>query len=326
MKNKCCLIIPYFGHFPNYFNIFLKTCGANPDFTWMIFTDDKNAYKYPANVIVNYITFPEFCELASKRMGFEVAIDDFHKICDYKPSYGYIFEEYITNYDFWGYCDVDLIFGNLSQFITDYLLENYDKIFCLGHLSLYRNTKDINRLFKKDLNGESLYKKVFSDNSTWVFDEPFGRGVNHSIYEIFLNQNKKVYDTDLAFNCKIAPANFVKTTFNPKSKTFSDKSYMDSLFIWDNGQLENIRKSHGKLVYEYFPYMHFQARKMAYDTDILDKNYFKILGNGFYKVQNYPVDIGGYVKEKKIIVSLRYMKIMFKWKFNGLKKRLGLVR
>ena len=54
---KCIIILPYFGKFNNYFNLFLKSCEKNPDFSWLIFTDDKSKYNYPENVRVEYMKF-----------------------------------------------------------------------------------------------------------------------------------------------------------------------------------------------------------------------------------------------------------------------------
>ncbi|HFI0095249.1 TPA: DUF6625 family protein [Streptococcus suis] len=37
MKNfNCTFVIPYFGSFPNYFPLFLKSCGYNRDYSWII--------------------------------------------------------------------------------------------------------------------------------------------------------------------------------------------------------------------------------------------------------------------------------------------------
>ena len=72
LKNKCVFIIPYFGKFPNYFNLFLKTCGLNPEFNWIIFTDDKTEYNYPSNVKVYFMNFEELKELVHSKFDFKV--------------------------------------------------------------------------------------------------------------------------------------------------------------------------------------------------------------------------------------------------------------
>lgn len=49
-KRLCVFILPYYGKFPNYFQLFLNSCGSNPEYDWLIFTDDHTAYDYPDNV------------------------------------------------------------------------------------------------------------------------------------------------------------------------------------------------------------------------------------------------------------------------------------
>ena len=84
-----------------------------------------------------------------------------------------------------GHCDVDLLLGNLSTFITDELLDKYDKLFCLGHMVLYKNTHENNRVFMSDYKGKALYKQVYSSPSICWFDEEWKD--DNNINRIFLN-------------------------------------------------------------------------------------------------------------------------------------------
>ncbi|WP_333562533.1 DUF6625 family protein, partial [Lactobacillus amylovorus] len=43
---KGAFIIPYFGHFNNYFQLFLNSCKYNSNYDWIIFTDDRTKYDY----------------------------------------------------------------------------------------------------------------------------------------------------------------------------------------------------------------------------------------------------------------------------------------
>lgn len=36
--NSVCIIIPYFGKLPNYFQLWLESCKNNDSFTWLVFT------------------------------------------------------------------------------------------------------------------------------------------------------------------------------------------------------------------------------------------------------------------------------------------------
>ena len=166
---RVIFIIPYFGILPNYFDLWLKSCEYNPNFNWLIITDDKREFNYPKNVSVIYKSFSEVKIYIEGKFDFKICLERPHKLCDYKPAYGYIFNDLINDYDFWGYCDLDCIFGNLSKYITKEMLEKYDKIFSLGHMTLYRNNKYINSLFMKTINNRLRYREVFSTNWGCVY-------------------------------------------------------------------------------------------------------------------------------------------------------------
>lgn len=325
MINKCCFILPYFGKFPNYFPVFLQTCKTNNDFTWLIFTDDDTVYDYPDNVKVIYISFEDFKDKIQNKFEFKVVINEAHKLCDYKPAYGYIFSEYLKEYEFWGHCDIDIIFGNLKKFITDSLLNQYDKLFCLGHMELYRNSDEINAVFMNEYNGRLLYKEAFTSAATLVFDEPFGNGKNGCINDLFIEAGYRIFEEDLSMNFLIAPANFIRTVY--RDNDFIKEKRMNALYIWDNGDIYRLICGRDKRIYkEDIMYMHFQARKMLIKYNVESDNKFKILGNGFYEIDKIPKRYSEFRHERKTIFSLRYIKTICRWKKNGLKRRIKSLR
>ena len=117
MMIKIAVIIPYFGKFPNYFELFLKSCKMNPTIDWIIFTDSKENYHYPANVRRIETTFEELKSRFQKKFDFKIALDSPYKLCDYKVMTGYLFEDYLEGYDYWGYSDVDMLFGDIRKFL-----------------------------------------------------------------------------------------------------------------------------------------------------------------------------------------------------------------
>jgi len=173
-KKSIALIICYFGKLPWYFNYFVHSCKYNPSVTFFIITDDT-VYSNPSlpdNVKLIYKTLGKISLLASRKLGFEVNITHGYKLCDFKPAYGFIFSELLKGYAFWGHCDIDIIFGNIRNFITDELLENYDLVsvrhdWLSGCFLLYKNNDKLNTLFlhSKD------YKKVFTSDKHYCFDE-----------------------------------------------------------------------------------------------------------------------------------------------------------
>ena len=169
---KILLITCYFGKFPWYFGLFLKSCRYNPTVDFIIFSDCVVPDHLPENVEIVPFTLKEFNLLATEKLGFEVNIISAYKLCDFKPAYGVIFSEYTKTYNFWGMTDIDIVFGRIREFMTDDLLNAYDVIsvrndYPTGSFMLFKNSNKSNTLFMKSKD----YKKVFMTNTHYCFDE-----------------------------------------------------------------------------------------------------------------------------------------------------------
>ncbi len=150
---RIAFVVIYFGKLPFYFEAFLRSCEFNPEIDWYIFTDCPYSKNIPENVYLVAMSNHEFCSLASSKMGFSVVLSDYflYKICDFKPFLGVIFEDYLWQYDFWGHCDLDILWGRIRFYVTNVILDNYDIITsrnkCIsGHFCLYRNDLFVRQL------------------------------------------------------------------------------------------------------------------------------------------------------------------------------------
>lgn len=170
---KIGIIMPYFGRkWPAYLDLYLKSCAYNPSVDVLFFTDIPFPDSYPANVKFYRFTLTDLRRLIKEKLDLSTSIDTGFKLCDIRPAYGLLFQEYISEYNFWGHGDIDLVYGDIRKFITNNLLRRYDVISCRekwisGALSLFRNNEVINSLFLTS--GD--YKKVFTDNKYYGFDE-----------------------------------------------------------------------------------------------------------------------------------------------------------
>jgi len=120
---KTVLISAYFGSFPNYFNLWLKSAGSNESIDFLIFSD-CNCSKYtplPHNVKIVKTDFEALRKRIQSCYDFNLALNTPYKLCDFKPAYGEIFGPEIRGYDYWGNCDLDMIFGNIEKMADDAL-------------------------------------------------------------------------------------------------------------------------------------------------------------------------------------------------------------
>lgn len=313
---KIAFILPYFGEFPNYFKLYLKSCEFNKDYDWIIITDDKSKYNFPKNVKVIYETFEQLKKRISDKFDFDIKLDRPHKLCDFKPAYGYIFEDILKGYDFWGHCDPDCIFGNLSAFITSDLLTN-DKIFTLGHMTLYRNKKEINMMFKEKINSKDRYKEVFTNNRGYAFDEQY----NESINNIFESKNIKFYKKSLCADIDPYNSNMRLTIYDLQRKKYYLEDINKQIFYWRNGCLFRKYIKNNKLVKEEFLYIHLQKRAMKIEANIENNESF-VIGNNKFKALKEEITSDNFDKYySKSYINIQY----FKTKLNSLKYRINLM-
>ena len=92
---RACFIIPYFGKLPNYFQLFLNSCAPNKKFDWLIITNDNREFSYPKNVKKIFMEWNDFKRFAQKKFKEKLALEYPTKLCDFKPTYGYLFEDLI---------------------------------------------------------------------------------------------------------------------------------------------------------------------------------------------------------------------------------------
>lgn len=293
---KCVFILPYFGKFNNYFGLFLKSCGKNTEYNWLILTDDKEKYNYPSNVKVIYSTFDEIKERFKNKIGLEISLPSPYKLCDFKPTYGLVFEEYIQEYEYWGHCDCDVIFGNLNKMLSPLLNEGYDKLFAAGHLTIYKNTAKNNRRFLQNYHGRNLAQEFLSVPEICWFDEDWKAD---NIHTMFLDSDAKVFSEVLAFNPSGNHAYFVQRNYIPTEHRYVEEKYKKALYVWDDGSVIRETLDGNKLRREEYLYLHLQHRKMRVNGVNEKDSFFQIVPNEFIPLKSLPKSVEEWEKIKK---------------------------
>jgi hypothetical protein len=196
---KILLLIHYFGLFPkDYFDLFVKSVSYNPTFDFLIFTDNFTQLDLPPNMRIIKMNMSEFNNLATQRLGLGINVQFGYKLCDLRPMYGEIFAKYVQNYQFWGHCDMDLIFGNLRNFLTNTILDNFDIIsfrqeWVSGSFALYRNTALVNNLYKESKD----WQKVAQSTDYLRFDECGILKNKEKLAYSFLSKGANILDLDM---------------------------------------------------------------------------------------------------------------------------------
>lgn len=311
---KTVFILPYFGKLPNYFELYLHSIKSNKNYDWLLITDDATVYDFPENLKVVYKSFEEIQELFQSKFNFKINLERPHKLCDYKPAFGYVFQDLISNYDYWGHCDSDVIFGNFNHFIVEPQKLNYDKIFILGHLALYKNNAENNRRFMLKINDSYRYKEVFSIPIGTLFDEKFYKSINC----IFKENGFSLYAKNDAADISPYHYNFRLSLYKQETNSYVLDSIKKQIFTWEEGDIYRYYKHGNTIIKEEYSYIHLQKRKMKINFDANKYSKIIIAPNEFMPLQEEITlaNFNKYFKNKWF--NTQYLKV----KWNSLKYKL----
>lgn len=263
---KICLVSVYFGTFPNNARYFFESVKHNTTINFLCFSDinpEELEYEIPDNFCIIHMDFEEFNKKLEDALQIQYNMEKVYKICDFRPFFGIIFRDELNGYDYWGFHDFDMIFGNLRNFLTDDLLNAYDRIFVNGHLSLFKNCERINSICMEGSSKQTL-KDVISTKETIAYDEMSGMRLAFAERGLSQYINRNVW-ADIVES--------IPTVVNNNMFNRPGQFYMweDGLLWWcirKNGQAVKLRE---------LIYVHFQKRKMQCD-EIMQGMPFYIYG------------------------------------------------
>lgn len=255
------ILIPYFGRWPFWMPLFLKSCEYNPDVNWLLIGDCGEPEGLPGNVDYQYSSFADYCDRTSTRLGLEFRPENPYKLCDLKPAYGLLHQEDARGYDFWGFGDLDLVYGDLRRVYTEEMLQKYDLISnhaarVSGHLCLLRNTERMRMAFKNIPN----WKEALQDVRHKAFDEKaFSRlFVKHKNFPQWLRKmTNQLYPL-------VKGSSFVERYTTPNGYIpwkDGSKNYPKEWY-WMDGKIWNDLESEPE---ESYPYFHFFIWKREFD-------------------------------------------------------------
>jgi hypothetical protein len=159
---KKILIVPYFGDLPEWIDKFEPPKGYH-----MILDRDIEKFK--------------------QRVGDKLGLEypgkvGSGKVWDYRCALGILYSEEISGFDYWGHCDLDVVWGDMEFALPDDVLSQVDVYsshneYVCGCFSLYKNIPEVNNLFKNyPFWGD---KMVDPDPIGWV-EQEFSRTLEKS--------------------------------------------------------------------------------------------------------------------------------------------------
>ena len=276
---RILVIAVWFGPLPNWIPLWLTSCRFNPDLDWLLVTDsDLPKVVIPNNVHVVRSTMPEFVARIEEVAGFPLRFQKAYKACDYRPLFGCLTELVPGAWDFWGHCDLDMLFGNVRAFLTPDLLAFHDRVFGVGHFSLYRNDDNTNTYYRRPCEGLD-YREILSDPRSRGFDEH--NGVN----KIWRLHGGRFYENESVI-ADIDPkiGSMRRTSSNAKVPNSRKQ-----VFCFDQGRVLRHYWGRGGLHSEEFMYIHFQKRRFDLPPLPLECERAWLTPRGFVEMDEEPL-------------------------------------
>lgn len=300
------IIFPYFGTLPPQYKMWRASALQNPSIDFVFYTD---ADVEPAkNIIVNKMLFNDFKQIVQKAFDFPVILDRPYKLCEFKQSYGYILQDYIKDYDFWGYGDLDLVYGDIRAFLTDDVLK-HKFLLGWGHLTLLHNDEDTNSYFMKQVSGYQNYKDAFRTNEITFFDEYGYNGCS--------DKWRDCRPDDCWLEWPFDNASKPKEAYHFNSMT---RGWQQVIFEHHDNKLYMLRFNHGQLEKKESLYAHFQHRGFMKDR-VTDYNHFLVTPRAIIDYPKHFVDLRlRWLCRKRSVMTKYYQwKDLIIWKL-GLSK------
>ena len=261
------ILYPYFGKLPEWFDLFHETLLRNADVDFLFFTDvEFDRYTAP-NVQHRSMSLSDYAQLCSQKLGINVVLENSYKICDLRPFFGRIHANEIKGYDFYGYGDIDLLFGDIRSFYSSQILHKYDVLSThpdrlSGHFCLFRNS-EFNRTLSFNII-EDFEEKLFSAQNIGLDEAP--------LLNLYLKTNARLRESRIPvwkyIKARRAAKLYLKeqytTPFIPKPWTDGSlNSAQPSEWMYRDGLITNNRDIGRNFIYLHF--MNFKSS--AYRAD-----------------------------------------------------------
>ena len=274
-KEKPWLIMlcSYFGRWPAWMNFFVESCKWNPQVHWRFYTDCGEPENRASNIEYVPISFQDYKALVRARLGINFDPDDPYKVCDLKPALGFLHERDTAGYPFFGYGDIDVIYGNISNFYGEQRFADIDVVSThperlSGHFAVLRNTSASRHLFERIPGYRAMLEVTqYMEADETHFSQVFLSSPNKST--LFVERHSTVLST----------RGWHDGTMNYPQRWF-----------WRNGRLTNERDADREFLYLHF--MRWQSGRWINDPpqpgeaawverDIIQMDWRRAVTDGF---------------------------------------------
>lgn len=299
---KSLLIIVYFGDITPSVKLSITSLLQN-NINILLVTDDVNFGMKHSDLSSCFLNREDFSILVNEKLNVHQNFERSYKLCDFKPFYYKILEDYISKkYDYIGFCDVDVLFGDVTSFLLPSYGQSYDVIGSRGHFMLF--SMKFLKYFSLDMipagRVKGVANTVLQSPRNFAFDE-------FSFLHVYLKKRCDAgqFKWDTEFSKEVLDISY----YHKEVYCNSRREYINLIDFHKGGIFIVI----GEVKIE-VPYVHFQKRVMPLSFSMI------------YCNKEASIDKMGYFLNiaKKRIVSKLFFESIFMKKLYSLRFRKEL--
>ncbi len=214
--NTIALVATRFDEPPPWLEFWLLGVKKSPAADVLLFSDCIGARSDIPNLRVIPMSFAEFVKQAGDRIGLNVPALHYNKVYDLRPTFGESLAPWLSEYELWGYTDIDCILGDVGllspgdglQYDAYLVDDQHPK----GFLSFFRNVPHVNFAWRTEPNAARCLQR---ENGTPLDEVWFGKvldGISARMSRRNLYAWPEHYDTE--------PGQFSDGMINWRGKEF----------------------------------------------------------------------------------------------------------
>lgn len=151
VERRVAFIVPYLGPWPRWAELFFISVSWNPMIEVLLLCETPPPFSLPDNVRCRPITREELLHRLNSVTGLGIRSISGHKLCDFRPFFGLAFGDLLGGFMYWGFCDIDMMFGDLSRLLARELDAGFDVFSAhdrqvVGHFAVLRNEEKTNQI------------------------------------------------------------------------------------------------------------------------------------------------------------------------------------
>jgi hypothetical protein len=147
------IFVQWLGPFPPWMPCFLASCARIRTVRWLIFHDAPPPANPAANVEFVPLAGEAFRERARTRLGVEPPPALGYKLCDFKATYGTLFGDFLGDTEYFGWTDLDLVYGDVDRLLAPLLgtpdVLSFHRGLLSNHFCLMRNDQEHRQLYQR---------------------------------------------------------------------------------------------------------------------------------------------------------------------------------